>query len=598
MRYKWFVRAGLSPPFFSRFFGSGNFIVMPDTNTDTARSKVIICIILSIFVLVAYRAVPGNNFISFDDPQYVTENYHVQQGLNVETAIWAFKTSRASNWHPLTWLSLMLDWELFGKNAGGNHWTNVIIHLMGGLILFLALNRMTASLWPSGIVAALFLLHPLHVESVAWIAERKDVLSGLFWMLGIWFYAIYAKRPGLVRYLLVFFSFACALMSKPMAVTFPFVLLLLDLWPLRRAEGGIADWGRLLFEKIPFFILSAVVSVVTFLTQKGDEAMPFLAEMPVCDRLMNATVSYTAYLGKTFWPSGLSVFYPYNGPPAFGYLFTALFLVAMITVISLIQRKSRPYLLVGWLWYLGTLIPVIGLVQVGSQAMADRYTYLPLIGFFILLTWGFKDFLGRWRAGKATGVFLSGFVIVAMVVLTQTQVGYWKDTRTLFSHALRSTGGNFMVHQNLAEGMYGAGDLAGAEMHYREAIRLKPSFKHAHTGLGHLLMIQGKQDEASRLLEKALEIDPEYTPALKNLGDVRMRQGRIDEAILIYRRAVLIYDEEPELLNNYGVGLFFEGEKEEAVLKIRAALRLKPDYPEARENLRKILENGTSSELK
>ena len=565
---------------------------------DAAKLRVLIGIGLSILVLVSHWAVVGNQFISFDDPQYVTENAQVQRGLNRETAVWSFTTSHASNWHPLTWLSLMLDRELYGRNAGGYHWTNVILHLLGGLILFLALSRMTASLWRSGLVAALFLIHPLHVESVAWVAERKDVLSGLFWMLGIWCYARYAERPGLVRYLWVIFSFACGLLSKPMVVTFPFILLLLDWWPLGRTVGGRASWARLVWEKIPLFLLSAAGSLITFLIQKEDQAIASLSSMPIGDRLANAVTSYAAYLGKMFWPVGLSVFYPYHGPPPFGHLVSALALLILITVMSILLLHRRPYLLVGWLWYLGTLVPVIGLVQVGSQAMADRYTYLPLVGVFIMAVWGLKDLLDGFRARRAIGGFVSGGVIAVLVILTQIQVSHWKDTQTLFSHALRNTERNFMAHQNLAEGMSNAGDLAGAEKHYREAIRLRPSFKQAYTGFGHLLMIEGKQDEASRLLEKSLEIDPTYAPAMKNLGDVRMRQGRIEDAIPLYRKAVLSGMEDAELFNNYGVALFFKGEKKEAVLKIRAALRLKPDYAEARDNLRKILERGEAFKSK
>jgi len=563
---------------------------------DTARLRIITCIGLSILVLVSYWEVAGNQFISFDDPLYVTENAQVEKSLGWKTVVWAFTTSRACNWHPLTWLSLMLDRELFGKNAGGYHWTNVILHLLGGLILFLALSRMTASPWPSGLVAALFLIHPLHVESVAWVAERKDVLSGLFWMLGIWCYARYAERPGPVRYLWVVLSFASCLLSKPMGVTFPFVLLLLDGWPLGRTDGGRETWVRLLYEKIPLFLLSAAGSAITFLIQKESQALFPLSAMPFGDRLANAAVSYAAYLEKTFWPVGLSIFYPYHGLPTLGHLVSALALLILITGISVILLKRRPYLLVGWLWYLGTLIPVIGLVQVGSQAMADRYTYLPLVGVFIMAVWGGKDLLDGCRARKAIWGFVSGGVMVVLVVLTQIQVGYWKDTHTLFSRALLNTERNFMAHHILAEEMSKAGDLVGAEKHYREAIRIRPAFKQAYNNLGYLLMIQGKQDEAGCLLEKTLQIDPTFALAIKLLGDVRMRQGRIEDASSIYRKAVILSEEDPELLNNYGVALFFKGEKEEAVLKIRAALRLKPDYAEARDNLRKILESGKAIE--
>ncbi len=564
--------------------------------SEPARLKILIGIGLSILVLISYWGVAENDFIRFDDPQYVTENVQVQKGLNRETVVWSFTTSQASNWHPLTWLSLLLDRELYWKNAGGYHWTNVILHLLGGLMLFLALSRMTASLWPSGLVAALFLIHPLHVESVAWVAERKDVLSGLFWMLGIWCYAGYAARPGLIRYLWVIFSFACGLLSKPMVVTFPFVLLLLDWWPLGRAIGGKTGWGRLVFEKVPLFLLSAAASVITFLVQKDTQAVVPLLQMSLTDRLANAAVSYAAYLGKMFWPVGLSIFYPYNALPPFGHVVLALLLLISITVISILLLHRRPYLLVGWLWYLGTLVPVIGLVQVGSQAMADRYTYLPLVGAFLMVMWGIKDFLDNRRARRAIWGFISTAMMVALVVLTQNQIRYWKDTPTLFGQALRNTERNFMAHHILAEVMAKEGNPVDAESHYREAIRIKPSFKQAYNGLGHLLMIQGRQDEAGRLLEKTLQVDPIYVPAMKNLGDVRMRQGRIGEALPLYRKALRHGEEDPELLNNYGVALFFHGEKEEAVQKIRAAIRLKPDYAEAQDNLRKILEKGDAVE--
>jgi len=568
------------------------FHKIDESKPDMARGRILIGIVLAMAVLVSYWGVVQNDFIGFDDPLYVTANTYVQKGLNKETAVWAFTTSHASNWHPLTWLSLLLDRELYGKNAAGYHWTNVILHLMGGLMLFLGLNRMTGALWRSGLVAALFLLHPLHVESVAWVAERKDVLSGLFWMMGLWFYARYAERPDPVRYLWVMLCFVCALLAKPMAVTFPFVLLLLDWWPLGRTGDGKAGWVRLVWEKVPFFLFSAAASVITFLIQRENQAMPPLSVMPLVDRLTNATVSYVAYLGKTFWPAELSVFYPYYGLPSLGYLFFAATLLILITVIAILLLPRHPYLLTGWLWYLGTLVPVIGLVQVGSQAMADRYTYLPLVGVFIPAIWGAKDLLDGCRVPRPIRGFVSLGGLIVLIVLTQIQVGYWKDTSALFGHALRITEGNFMAHQMLAEGMAKTGDSAGAEKHYREAIRIRPMFKPAYACLGHLLMLQGRQDEAGRLFEKALDIDPLYIPAMKNLGDLRMRQGRIEEAFPFYQKAVQLGGDDLELLNNYGVALFFRGEKREAIRIIREVLRQKPDYPEAVDNLRKILGSG------
>jgi tetratricopeptide (TPR) repeat protein len=560
------------------------------------RLKIIIGISLSMLVLISYWGVVENDFIGFDDPAYVVENYQLQRGLTGATTIWALTTTYMGNWHPLTWISLILDWEMFRMNAAGYHWTSVILHLLGGLFLFFGLSRMTASPWPSGLVAALFLVHPLHVESVAWVTERKDVLSGLFWMAGIWCYARYAERPGLIRYLWVVISFVCGLLSKPMAVTFPFVLLLLDWWPLRRTSGEKTGWFRLVGEKVPLFLLSAVGSVITFIAQKESAAMVSLSAIPLTDRLTNAMASYAAYIGKAFWPEALSIFYPYDGPPALGRLVIALSVLIPVTAISIISFRRMPYLLIGWLWYLGTLVPAIGLVQVGSQAMADRYTYLPLVGIFIMAVWGSKDLLDGSGRQKAIWGLAWMSVVAIMLFLTQNQTGYWKDSSTLFNHALQSTEANFMAHEILAEGMVKAGDLPGAERHYREAIRIRPNFKNACTGLGYLLMIQGKLDEASNLLERTLRIDPKFAPAMKNLGYVRMRQRRPGEAIQLYRTAALHLKEDPEMFNNYGVALFFTGEKEEAVLKFRAALRLKPDYQEARDNLQKVLKARETSE--
>jgi Tfp pilus assembly protein PilF len=560
--------------------------------TMTVRLKIIISIILSMLVLVSYNRVVNNDFIGLDDPVYVVDNYRVQGGLSKETALWALTTTHAGNWHPMTWLSLMLDGGLFRMNAAGYHWTNVILHLLSGLILFLVLCRMTASPWPSGMVAALFLIHPLHVESVAWVAERKDILSGLFWMMGLWCYARYAERPCLVRYLWVVLSLACGLLSKPMVVTFPFVLLLLDWWPLGRMVGGKTNLVRLIVEKIPLFLLSAAGSFITFIVQKENHAMVSLSMMPLGDRLANAVVSYATYLEKTFWPEGLSIFYPYHGPPPFGYMISALAMLILITVISVLLVKRYPYLLVGWFWYIGTLVPVIGIVQVGSQAMADRYTYLPLVGIFIMAVWGLRDLLDGYRRRRAIWGFVSGVVITVLVVLTQIQISYWKDTSTLFGHALRTTERNFMAHQILAEGMVKMGDLAGAESHYCEAIRIRPMFKNALNGLGYLLSTRGEQDEAALLLEKALQIDPAFVLAMKNLGDVRLRQRRIADAIPLYRKALLYEKEYPELLNNYGIAMFFNGDVDEAARMFQTALHFKPDYVEARENLEKILKAG------
>lgn len=554
--------------------------------------KAFVVIILSALTLFAYQGVRENGFIVFDDPMIVTENLRVIRGMNEDSLAWAFTTTHTGNWHPLTWISLMLDGEWFGMNPAGYHWTNLILHLLGGVILFLALNRMTAAPVRSGLVAALFLIHPLHVESVAWVSERKDVLNGLFWALGLWCYGRYAEQPLISRYVWVVVVFACGLASKPMSVTFPFVLLLLDQWPLAREPvGDKGKWGRLVVEKIPLFVLSASASVLTFQVQKHYQAVSSLSAIPFGDRVANAAASYMVYITKTVWPAGLSLFYPYHGPPQVGFFMMSTVLLAAITVLTFLQRRCRPYLIVGWLWYLGTLVPVIGIVKVGSQAMADRYTYIPLIGLFIMAVWGIKDLLDGYRWKNRVWIVSSGVVIAVFVFLTQIQVGYWKDSNSLLSHTLRHTERNFIVHELLGHDMAKAGNYKVAEQHFREAIRIKPTFKNALNGLGYIMMIQGQQEEAGRLFEKVLQVDPAFAPALKNLGDVRMRQGRVDGALLLYRQALPMYKEnrDPEFHNNYGVSLFLKGEREEAILQFREAVSLKPDYAEAQENLRKVL---------
>jgi Tfp pilus assembly protein PilF len=583
-------------------------------DSKTLRQKFLIGIVLSFLVLVSYWGVTGNDFINYDDPVYVTENRYVAQGLGREGLIWAFTATAASNWHPLTWVSLMLDRVLFGNNAGGYHWTNVILHLMNALILFVLLERMTGRVVCSGLVAGLFAVHPLHVESVAWIAERKDVLSGLFWMLGLWGYGRYAEHPGLIRYGWVVLFFVMGLLSKPMVVTFPFVLLLLDWWPLKRVKLGRIDSAgdgvvvspegrggaagrvhfpeasisRLILEKIPLLVLSAAGCVITFMVQKERGAIASLAGMPLAERLINASVSYVAYLGKTFCPTDLSVFYPYHAPPA---LWQTAFAVSALTAVSLtavILIRMAPYFVVGWFWYLGTLVPVIGIVQVGSQAMADRYTYLPLIGVFIIVIWGVADLQKAGKLRTEIGIFAAAAFLFLMMQLTIGQVQKWKNSETIFTDAIQNTDRNYQAHYLLGLALVNKGDMMGGMGHYREAVRIRPNFVQAHNSLGHLLMLRGEYAQAIIEFESAIRLRQDFAPALKNLGDVHLRQGKCEEAASLYRRALQYEQENPELLNNYGVALFCKGLKEEALIQILKAVRIRPDYAEARENLRKI----------
>jgi tetratricopeptide (TPR) repeat protein len=554
---------------------------------DTFRKRCLIGICLSVLVLVSYWGVVGNGFINYDDPVYVTENRHVQGGLGLGGVIWAYSATEASNWHPLTWLSLMLDRELFGMNPGGYHWTNVVLHLLGVLFLFLALDRMTGVLWCSGLVAGLFAVHPLHVESVAWVAERKDVLSGLFWMLGMWSYARYAERPGVVRYGWVVLFFVLGLMSKPMVVTFPFVLLLLDWWPL----GRMGSWGRglvrLVWEKIPLFLLSAAGSVVTFLVQK--EGVAPLGVLPFADRLVNAVVSYGQYLVKMLFPFNLAVFYPHPGGWPMGEFALSFLLILLVTVFVIMQVGRRPYFLVGWLWYLGTLVPVIGIVQVGSQAMADRYAYLPLIGVYLMAVWGFRDLLldCPWR--RVVWGVVSGGVLGVLVVMTQVQVGYWKDSMTLFTHALKVTEKNYLAHNNLGRTLAGLGKFSEAVHHYHEANRIDPFYMPAFYNLGVARMKQGRLEEAMTAFSEALKIRPGDGDVHFGRGEVYALDGKWGEAIREYRAALKKKPADAALHNNLGVGLIHQDNLDEAIAEFREAIRLDPEHAGAHCNMGMLL---------
>ncbi len=418
-----------------------------------------ICLILGLTTLAVFYQVHNFKFITYDDPSCVYKNKDIQFGITLESVKWAFTTGWTANWHPLTWLSHMLDWQLFGNEAGGHHLTNVIFHIANTVLVFLVLRRMTNALWQSAFVAALFALHPLHVESVAWVSERKDVLSTFFWLLTMWAYSRYVNKPDIGWYLWTVFFFTLGLMSKPMLVTLPFVLLLLDYWPLLRfATKGrpLERFGRrtlfyLIAEKIPFFVLIAVSSVVTFFMQRSSMAVVSLERLPLKFRILNAFVSYIEYIEKMFWPSRLAVFYPHLGPNvSVPSAFISALLLIIVTIFIIHFGKKHRYLLTGWLWYLGTLVPVIGIVQVGIQGMADRYSYVPLTGLFIIIAWGVPDLLQKWRYKKIVLASSAVLIVSAISICTYNQLRYWRNTQTLFQHAIDVTEDNFMAMNELA----------------------------------------------------------------------------------------------------------------------------------------------------
>ena len=571
-------------------------------------------ILISLFIVISifavYRQVQGFSLISFDDYMYVRDNTHVVQGLSLGNIKWALTSMYAANWHPLTWISHMTDVALFGLKPGMHHITNVIFHIANTLLLFYCLRRMTDEVWKSAVVAALFALHPLHVESVAWVSERKDVLSTFFWMITMISYTWYVERRTVGRYLIVAICYALGLMSKPMLVTLPVVLLLLDFWPLRREELGShgnlmpsplssppgrgrgrrgvgARW--LIFEKIPLFLLAGAASILTVLAQKGSGAVSNLDLIPLYIRLENASISYIAYLGKIIWPFHLSVFYPY--PKMFSPLLVvgSLILLVLVTLLLFIFIKRFPYLLVGWLWYLGTLVPVIGIVQVGSQTMADRYTYIPLIGIFIIIAWGLTEFLDQWRSGRHILIGIFCAIVPVLIWVTWLQIGYWKNNVTLFSHAIEVTKDNYLAHNSLGAALFDIGEIDAAIYQYTEALKIKPKYMHAQNNLGAALAKQGRYMEAISHYRESLLINPNYAEAHYNLGIALAGVGKADEAVKEYKAAIQIDLQYASAYNNLGLALADKGNVNEAVINYKIALHIKPNFVKARLNMVSLL---------
>jgi protein O-mannosyl-transferase len=498
------------------------------------------------------------DFIHFDDPFYVTSNYYVRSGINRASAIWAFTTFHSSNWHPLTWLSHMLDCDLFGLNPAGHHLTNLFFHLGSTLLLFLFLRETTNQTWRSFVVAALFSLHPLHVESIAWVSERKDVLSTFFWMLALVAYVRYVRQPGTYGYLLVLLLFSLGLMAKPMVVTFPFVLLLLDYWPLRRTGQATmtpskgAEWSRLVREKVPFIALSVASSIVTVFAQAEGRAIRTLDVIPLGMRIENALVSYILYISNMLWPHDLSIFYPHpvNSLEPWLILLSA-FMLAGLSAVAVQQASSRPYFLVGWLWYLGTLAPVIGLVQVGDQGMADRYTYIPLVGLFVVMVWGLSDLLENLRVRRIFTVPLVCVVCFALIVSTRSQLLYWQSDYTLFEQALKVTKNNYLAHLLLAQVFKMDGDPDKAAFHRRKAVEINPAFvARMYNRWGYYFAEQEQLDEAVADFEEAIQVHPDYASAHNNLGVVLARKGQFNEAIAHFAEALRISPADVRILES------------------------------------------------
>jgi tetratricopeptide (TPR) repeat protein len=563
---------------------------------------------LAALTLLVYCPTFQHPFVNYDDGVYVFQNPQVQAGLSAEGVRWAFTTFDAGNWHPLTWLSLQLDSELYGGlQAGGFHLTNVLLHTANTLLLFLVLTRMTERMWRSAVVAALFALHPLHVESVAWVAERKDVLSTLFWMLTLAAYLYHVRRPGVGRYLLVMLALGLGLMGKPMLVTLPCVLLLLDYWPLGRWRRGPGParttvvpepalppqvpFRHLLVEKLPLLALVLASCGVTFLAQlRGEAVAPFEA-FPLAVRIGNTLQAYVSYIGQMLWPTHLAVYYPHPGAAvsAAGALGAGAFLV-VITVLVLGPGRRWPYLAVGWLWYLGTLIPVIGLVQVGSQGMADRYTYVPLIGLFLLLTWGVSDLAAAWDLPRRCLVAATAVVLFACGALTWFQVGHWQSTLHLWEHAARVTENNALAHVNLGACYDEQGRLAAAREEFEKAAAINPKLPVPHFNLGNVLLHLGRVEEALAAYRRALALGADAPELHNNLGNLLLDLGRLEEALAEYSRAI---DRDPGdafAHNNRGIILAELGQPAEALAEFHKAIALDPDNATPHTNLAAALQ--------
>jgi tetratricopeptide (TPR) repeat protein len=559
------------------------------------NKTVLICIVLSLLTLALYWPVREHSFINYDDPDYVAANPIVQNGLTGEGIKWAFTTTHSFNWHPLTWISHMLDFQLFGMNPGAHHLVNVALHLANSLLLFWVLMRVTGAPWRSGFVAAMFAWHPLHVESVAWACERKDVLSTLFWMLATLFYVRYAQakqnsksRAPARDYWLAIGSFALGLTAKPMLVTLPFVFLLMDVWPLRRfgdstkskaKEIPVAVFRRLILEKLPFFALTAISCVVTFLVQRREGAVVKLDHFPVMDRILNAIVSYARYLGKTVWPADLVIFY--EPPQRWGFLIVtvSLLLIVLISALVVWQIKKRPYLFVGWCWFLGSLVPVIGIVQVGMQSIADRYMYVPMIGLLIAISWGMADLSLRFSIFKNALVIAAPLSLAACLGLTASQLKHWKDSETLFQHVLKVNSNNVLARVMLGNACISVGKFDEGTFHFRQALERQPNFPEVHFNLGNALMAQKQINEAIAEYQIAMQQKPDYTDARGNFAVALGMQGRLDEAVQQYQLALQTAPNEPDLLRNLAIDLTTLRRFDEAQSHLQRVIAVNPNDP-------------------
>jgi protein O-mannosyl-transferase len=564
----------------------------------------LIIIILIVSSCITFGRIVNNGFINYDDNLYITENNYVKSEINPQNINWAFSAVVSGNWHPLTLLSHTLDWTLFGANASGHHLVSLLLHIGTVIFLFLFLNKTTNNIWPSAFAAAFFALHPLRVESVAWASERKDVLSMFFGIISLHAYAYYAEKTTISRYCLCLILFVLSLMSKPMMITLPFVLMLLDYWPLERwqkvfnapTKERFNSASKLIWEKVPFICMTIASSIITLWAQNKDGSVAAEVVSPLTARAANAIVSYVAYLVKTFWPTNLAVFYPYEFSLPLWKVVISTIIVILIFSVIICYVKKLPFLFVGWLWYLGTLIPVIGLVQVGSQAMADRYHYLPSIGIAMILAWGIPSLIKNKNIRKIILFPASLVFLIIMSALTWTQCGYWKSDSTLFNHALRVTKNNYLAHSNLGASFFEKGNNNEALYHFNKAILIKPDYFYIYVNRGNTYYNLGQYQRVIEDYTKALSLKKDYADGYYTRGNVYYILGDYQKSIADYNNAIILKPDFAEAYNHRGTIYYNKlNQYQKSIEDYNNAIILKPDFDEAYENRAFVyLNNGDS----